>query len=477
MIRLIVLFSAALVLPVGAELKIATFDLDATPPAGSRLTYDPMSETGELTLRCRGVVLTGSGEPIVLCAVDWIGIANEAHDAFRDVLAKAAGTTRERVAVHALHQHDAPMCDFAAEKLLLDNGQATVVFDSKFARTTIERAAAAVEASLSRARPLTHAGFGRAEVREVASTRRILGPDGKIKFMRMTACKDPAVRAQPEGTIDPFVAVVGLWSAEQPVAVLSYYATHPQSFYRTGVANPDFPGIARFLRQQAVPGALHVHFTGAGGNVGAGKYNDGSPANRPVLAARLADGMKRAWEARETFPIQESDLGWRIEPVALPPAAHLDAAQLQSQVSGTATTAAIDQRLRPATRMVESLSRRTSHRPRLPAPRSGPHPAHARANSLSNINSPHRGSGPTCAWPWLRMAITAPVTSAPRSPTPRAATKPSPPRRSSPPPSRKFSTTASPRSSRISFPFNSAPFLLPSISPAGVPWRRGRPRR
>jgi hypothetical protein len=340
MIRLIVPLFAALVVPLEAALRISTFDIDATPPAGSRLTYDPMTEAGELTLRCRGIVLTGAAEPIVLCAVDWIGIANEAHDAFREALANAAGTRRERVAVHALHQHDAPMCDFAAERLLLDSGQATVVFDSKFARATIERAAGAVAAALPRAVPLTHAGFGRAEVREVASARRILGPDGRVTVTRYTACKDPAVRALPEGTIDPFVAVIGFWSGGQPVAVLSYYATHPQSFYRTGVANPDFPGIARFLRQQAVPGALHVHFTGAGGNIGAGKYNDGSPANRPVLAARLADGMKRAWDRIEKIPLQESDMGWRVEPVALPPAEHLDAAQLQSQISGTATTAA-----------------------------------------------------------------------------------------------------------------------------------------
>ena len=319
---------------------MATFDIDATPPPGSRMTYNPMKEPGELTLRCRGIVLTGAGEPIVLCAVDWIGIANEAHDAFRDAFARAAGTTRQRVAVHALHQHDAPVSDFSAEKLLADNDQATVVFHSTFQRATIERAAAAISAAIPAAKPLTHAGFGRAEVREVASTRRVLGPDGKIKFMRMTACRDPVVRAQPEGTIDPFVALLGFWNGDQPIAVLSYYATHPQSFYRTGIANPDFPGIARFLRQQAVPGALHIHFTGAGGNVGAGKYNDGSPANRPVLASRLADGMKRAWESIERFPLSENEVSWRVAPVALPPGTHLDAATLQSQVAGASTAAA-----------------------------------------------------------------------------------------------------------------------------------------
>lgn len=58
--------------------------------------------------------------------------------------------------------------------------------------------------------------------------------------------------------------------------MLSFYATHPQSYYRMGIPNPDYPGIARFFRQLAVPEALHIHFTGAGGNIGAGKYNDGS---------------------------------------------------------------------------------------------------------------------------------------------------------------------------------------------------------
>ncbi len=140
--------------------------------------------------------------------------------------------------------------------------------------------------SLPRAQPVTHLGLGEARVYKVASNRRILGPDGKVRAVRWTATKDPAVRAEPEGTIDPIVSLVSLWNGERPVAVLSYYATHPQSYYRTGLPNPDFPGVARFLRQMAVPEALHVHFDGAGGNIGAGKYNDGSPENRLVLAER-----------------------------------------------------------------------------------------------------------------------------------------------------------------------------------------------
>src|SRR5690348_17078862 len=88
-----------------ATIKVATFDVDATPPLGVPMAYDPVKRLDELTLRCRGIVLIGSAKPIVLCAVDWIGIANEGHDQFREFLADAAGTTRDHVAVHTLHQH------------------------------------------------------------------------------------------------------------------------------------------------------------------------------------------------------------------------------------------------------------------------------------------------------------------------------------------------------------------------------------
>jgi hypothetical protein len=281
---------------VSPAIKVATFDVDATPPLGSAMAYGPVRRLDELTLRCRGIVILGAGKPIVLCAVDWIGIANEGHDQFREMLAHAAGTTRERVAVHTLHQHDAPSCDFTAERLIRDLGLKDFGrFDSGFQREVMQRAARAVKRALASAQPATHYGWGSAQVKEVASNRRILGPDGKVRAVRYTATRDPALRAEPEGVIDPEVSLLSFWNENRPIAVLTYYACHPQSYYRTGVPNPDFPGIARFIRGQAVPEALHVHFDGAGGNIGAGKYNDGSPENRMVLAQRLADGMKQAF--------------------------------------------------------------------------------------------------------------------------------------------------------------------------------------
>src|SRR6185369_11301324 len=118
-------------------LRLATFDVDATPPVGSMMAYDKVLRQDDLPLRCRGVVLLGAGEPIVLCAMDWIGLANEGHDAFCAGLAAAAGTSPQRVAIHALHQHDAPDCDFSAERILKEAGMDARQYESSFQRQVI----------------------------------------------------------------------------------------------------------------------------------------------------------------------------------------------------------------------------------------------------------------------------------------------------------------------------------------------------
>jgi hypothetical protein len=172
--------------------------------------------------------------------------------------------------------------------------------------------------SLENAQPVTHIGLGAAEVEKVASNRRIFGPDGKVRATRYTATADPALRAEPEGVIDPMVSVMTFWDEDKPLAVLSFYATHPQSYYRLGIANPDFPGVARFMRQLAVPDAMHIHFNGAGGNIGAGKYNDGSHENRLILAERLATGMKKAYDTSTRSALNQSSVNWRTETISLP---------------------------------------------------------------------------------------------------------------------------------------------------------------
>ena len=174
------------------SLKLATFDVDATPPVGSMMAYDRVQRIEELGLRCRAVIILGAEDPIVLCPVDWIGIGNEGHDRFRDRLAKAAGTNRQRVAVHTLHQHDAPRCDFSAERLLHDAGATDLgPHEGSFARELLNRIDVAVQQALPTATEITHVGFNAAEVKDVASNRRILGDDGSVRATRWAAAQLP----------------------------------------------------------------------------------------------------------------------------------------------------------------------------------------------------------------------------------------------------------------------------------------------
>ena len=317
-------------------LRLATFDVDATPPVGFMMAYDHVKRIEEVGLRARGVILLGAGQPIVLCAVDWIGIGNEGHDIFRSRVGKAAGTTADRVAVHTLHQHDAPRCDFTAERLLHEAGVTDVgMYNSSFAREVLNRLDAAIAKALLNPTPMTHAGFAAVDVKKVASNRRILDDQGKVRVTRYTACHDPAIRALPEGVIDPQLSSLSFWNDDTPIAVLTYYACHPQSYYRTGVPSPDFPGIARFMRGQDVPNVMHVHFNGAGGNIGAGKYNDGGKENRMILAGRVADAMKRAFETTLKFPISAGEIDWSVAPVALPPSKHLDREALKARLQNS----------------------------------------------------------------------------------------------------------------------------------------------
>lgn len=263
-------------------------------------------------------MILGSGRPIVLCAVDWVGIANGGYDEWRAALAEAAGTSPDRVAVHTLHQHDAPGCDFEAEKILAEHGIGGSMFPVAFARDTIARAAAACGECLKHAVPVTHVGFGRGKVEKVASTRRPLGPDGKVKFVRWSGGNNAQVRAEPEGTIDPYVALVSFWNNDRPIAVLTYYAVHPMTYYGHGAVSADFAGVARSLREAALPGVAHIHFDGAGGDVTAGKYNGGTPADRRTFGERLAAGMKKAWDTSRKTPITAADVAWRTTSAALP---------------------------------------------------------------------------------------------------------------------------------------------------------------
>lgn len=314
-----VLSASALAESKPETIRIASFVADVTPPIGSPLCFSNVKPAAKVEepLTARGVVLLGPDKPIVLCVADFVVLANESHDAWRSALAEAAGTSPDRVAMHVVHNHDSPGYDLGASRLLDREDLPDVISRRDIHDKAIADTAESLRKSVASAQPVTHMGTGSAPVEEFASNRRIIGEDGKLVLARMSSCRNQEAIAAPVGVIDPDLDLITFWNEGEALAALSFYASHPQSYYGRGGITPDTVGLARNRRTKET-GVLHLHFDGAGGNVAAGKYNDGSPEARAALTDRIHAGMRSAWENQATTRLSATDLDWIVRPTRLP---------------------------------------------------------------------------------------------------------------------------------------------------------------
>ena len=298
--------------------RLATFSADVTVPLGHGMMGGSWLSTQIADpLEAHGLVLLGAEKPVVFVALDWCEIRNEALERWQQVLADAAGTDPERVMVCTVHQHDAPVADLGAERILRQFKAQGTVCDPGFHEIAVQRAAGSLRQSLASARPCTHLGLGSAQVERIASNRRYLAPDGSVRFDRTSSTRDPVASNAPENLIDPWLKTLSFWDGDMPLVAVSAYAVHPMSYYGRGEVSADFPGLARRQRQQELPGVKQIYVTGCAGNVTAGKYNDGATSNRAVLAERLRQAMADAWDATRRVPLTHVD--FRVERVRLEP--------------------------------------------------------------------------------------------------------------------------------------------------------------
>lgn len=303
----------------GSGFQIATFRVEVTIPLGHACMGGGISPAKEIVdpLFVNGVVLLGVEKPIVFVAVDWCEIRNDAYDHWRDALAEAAGTSRERVLLASVHQHDAPVVDYEAQRLLDEVGLEKSLCDVSFAKECVARAAAAMKEALKNPKPVTHYGIGVGKVKGVCSNRRVVLADGSVSYGRSSATVDPALRALPEGIFDPYLRTLSFWNGDMPLAALSAYSTHPMSYYGKGGVSADFVGMARAKRQAEMPEVFQVYFTGCSGDTTAGKFNDGNPENRPVLAEKMYQGMVEAWKNTQRYPLEK--VVFRVAPLNFVP--------------------------------------------------------------------------------------------------------------------------------------------------------------
>jgi len=253
----------------------------------------------------------------VFLALDWCEIRNDALTRWQEVLAEAASTKPKRVMICAIHQHDAPVADLEAERILRANKAAATICDLDFHERAVQSVASALRECLKAAQTVTHIGAGQAKVERIASNRRYLMPDGSVRFDRTSSTRNSFAIEAAEGLIDPWLKTLSFWNEDKALAALSGYAVHPMSYYGSGEVSADFPGLARERRQRDVPGVKQIYFSGCSGNVTAGKYNNGDRENRAALADRLYQAMVAAWKNTKRYPLETakfSSTPVRLEP-------------------------------------------------------------------------------------------------------------------------------------------------------------------
>lgn len=329
-----------------SSLEIAPFRFDVTPPSGHPLCggwIRPVDGVDD-ALEAIGFVLRGAGEPIVVCAVDWTGLLNEAHLRWRSVLARAAGTTPDRVAIQCVHQHNAPFVCLDAERLVQQQDDLPHVVFTDFFEECLENAARTVETALKSARPVTHIAHGEAKVDRVASNRRFIGPDGKIVDWRGSASTNPRHKELPDGLIDPWLKTIAFYDNDTRIVACHYYATHPMSYYGDGKVSSDFVGLARKRRQQEEPECTRLYFTGCAGNIAAGKYNDGTPQARKELTDRIYAAIVAS--ENELAPAAIASVGWTTRDVRPPVRSTFVTDELAAQIASKENSVA--NRIRPA---------------------------------------------------------------------------------------------------------------------------------
>lgn len=299
------------------DLHIAPFRFDVTVPMGHSLCggWITPATTVSDRLEAIGLVLLGAGKPIVLCAVDWTGILNEAHLKWRVALAEGAGTTPDRVTVHTVHQHNAPFACLESQRYVEKLGKPPYIMDVDFFFRTLDLGRKTVADTVKKARPVTAIATAEAPVSRIACNRRILGDDGKVKVNRSVNCFDkrPDLQALPEGLIDPMLKTVAFYDGETKIAACHYYAVHPISMIHDGKVSAEFPGVARRLAEKTEPDCTHIYFTACAGNINAGKYTNLTAVNMRELGGRLYDAMAKAGKTLQPVPVKS--VAWATETI------------------------------------------------------------------------------------------------------------------------------------------------------------------
>jgi hypothetical protein len=291
----------------GTPYTIAIFSADATIPLNHRCMGILPQKSVRIAdpLFVHGFAILGPEPPIIVVAIDWCEIRNSSYDAWRNRLAHAAGTTRDRVLVSSLHQHDAPVIDADAQALLDSVGLINELFDPDFHESVLQRVEEALKDAIATPAPITHVGYSECVVQDIASNRRIVNAEGVVSFSRGSSSgREQLFRDAETGLIDPKLRTLSFWNHERCLLEYHTYATHPMSYYGRGEVTSDFVGLARERRKRDDRNVAQVYASGCSGDVTAGKFNDGTPESRGQLTDRLYEAMCHSSDHVQRIPLE-----------------------------------------------------------------------------------------------------------------------------------------------------------------------------
>lgn len=289
------------------SLKIAPFLIDVTPPVGFNLSYG-INQKVHSPIYIRGVAVDDGTTKAALAACDFLFVAGSALETWKKTIADAIGTLPENVFPHSVHQHDSVLAYPELNALVRKHLKQDFFADDYFEKVT-EDLKTAVRKAVKTWKTVKNIAVSEERLQGLASNRRLLGPDGKIKAMRWSGA-DEKLQKYPVGLIDPFLRTVAfLGDNDKVLTALHYYTTHPQSIVRRMVTS-DVPGAAlEYVRKNSDSAAHHIYFTGCGANITFGKYNLADQKKNPPderikkLGEKLGRGIVSNLKRLEKKPL------------------------------------------------------------------------------------------------------------------------------------------------------------------------------
>ena len=163
------------------SLRVATFRCDITPPLGQPLMACDPIRTVEQPLLAKGIVLEAGRPALRALRLGLVRLCNGSHDA---VAEEDRGRRRHRPCPRGRAVRPSP--HRAAGRYGRPKAAGRVAapqcqIDPKVFDAIAERLAAAVKQSLDRLEPFDRIGVGQAKVDRVASNRRPVDAQGKIR--------------------------------------------------------------------------------------------------------------------------------------------------------------------------------------------------------------------------------------------------------------------------------------------------------